>query len=289
MVMGVHMDNLPTPLVFSITAGLLLVGMAWALARFTGLVALIRLSDGMQDKSVWQIWKRWLRAGLLGWTKAAWRLANIQMVVFLAMLPLFIPCLACAGAPLFGGIFSGDLSFNEPVSYARILVVILLVLLILIILSIPLSLVGPYVQIAQRAVVLDGLGVFPALRRGWEVARGHSADVFTLWLVGALLSFAFWLVVLPLVGILAVGGMVAAWVFGAGVYGLIAQVLEAQISFFIAVSADGLLFLIVLFLPVGLLDGLMSTAMAVSWTRAYRKFCPVLQSQNELRKDSGQN
>lgn len=267
----------------------MLLGGIWTLTHFAGLVALIRLTDGLQDNGVWQVWKCWFRAGFLGWTKSAWRLMGIQGVIFLTMLPLLIPCFVCTGVPLFGDMIFGDLSYDEPVLIGRVLIVILLILLILIILSIPFSLMGPYVQIARRAAVLDGLGVFPSLYRGWDVMHIHWAEVIILWLMGVLINFAFWLVVVPILGILAVGGMVAAWVLGGGIYILAARILEPQISFLVAVGIGGLIFLAILILPFWLLDGLMSTASAVSWTQAYRKYYPVLQCPNEFPEAPGEN
>ncbi len=253
-----------------ILLGVALVGGFYGLVRMAGEAALIRLADQEPGAGIWQVWKDWRSSWRsdwrLGWAGMTWRLAAIHLLVTLAALPAGIAALACMAVPLGGGLFRG-----APIPTGRMAIAVGWAMIILVILSVPLSALGAYVRLAQRAAVLENCGALAALRRGLAVARRHAQEVFTLWLVLGTLQLLYALVILPLVSFLAIAGMALAWLVGALIF-FAADLLAASLSaYWVAVVAGGLVFVLVLYLPMSLVDGLMSTYVSVSWTHTYRK------------------
>jgi len=253
-----------------ILLGVALVGGFSGLVRTAGEAALIRLADQQAGASIWQVWKVWRSSRhsdwRLDWAGMTWRLVAVHLLIMLAALPVVIAALACMAVPLGGELFSG-----WPVPTGRMVVAVGWALVILVILSVPLSAAGAYVRLVQRAVVLESCGTLAALRRGLDMARRHSQEMFTLWLVLGTFQMLYALVVLPLVSFLAVAGMALAWLVGALVFFVFDAFMTAQGAYCIAVLLGALVFLLVLYLPISLVDGLMATYVSVSWTRTYRK------------------
>lgn len=209
-----------------------------------------------------------------GWTTSLWRLALVNATLFLLVLPAAAVSLACIGLALGGA--AGAIFSNQPVPLERMVVAVIVAAVLLTILSIPATALGAYTRLAQRAVVLDGLGVRAALLCGVQIVRGCFREVFILWLVLTTFQLLYALVALPLVSFLAVTGMALAWIIGAGVYFVIQSLMEAQVAFIIAALLGGLVFVLVLYLPMWLVDGLAATYVSVSWTRAYRQMAAGL-------------
>lgn len=251
------------------------LGFLYSLGRLAGEAALIRLGDQGPSVSVWQVWKAWQRGWLVGgWTTSLWRLALVNATLFLLVLPAAAVSLACIGLALGGA--AGAIFSNQPVPLERMVVAVIVAAVLLTILSIPATALGAYTRLAQRAVVLDGLGVRAALLCGVQIVRGCFREVFILWLVLTTFQLLYALVALPLVSFLAVTGMALAWIIGAGVYFVIQSLMEAQVAFIIAALLGGLVFVLVLYLPMWLVDGLAATYVSVSWTRAYRQMAAGL-------------
>lgn len=260
------------PWIIPVVLGL---GFLYSLGRLAGEVALIRLGDRDPAASVWQVWKGWRRGWLAGWTSAVWRLALVNGVLFLISLPAAAASLACIVLAM-GGAAGRELFSNQPVPVERMVAAVVVVTVLLTILSIPATALGVYTRLVQRAVALDGLGVRAALLRGVQIVRCCFRDVFTLWLVLTTFQLLYALVALPLVSFLAVTGMALAWIVGAGVYFVFQSLMEAQAAFVIAALLGGLVFGLVLYAPMSLVDGLAATYVSVSWTRAYRQMAAGL-------------
>lgn len=163
-----------------------------------------------------------------------WRVFGLSFLIGLAFLLLFMPIFLI-------GIFTAGIGF--------------LCLLPLICLLIPVGIaVGIIIEQANRAIVLENLGIFEALKRGWEVFK---SNVWTLVLM-ALILFGITLVlsiliVLPI--FIIVLPTIFAFAMGEG---------QSFTPLYIAGA------LICLYMPVlWLLNGILNTYTQSAWTLTY--------------------
>lgn len=165
-----------------------------------------------------------------------WRVFGLSFLIGLAFLLLFIPLI------LLGVITAG---------------VALLCLLPLICLFIPVGFaVGIIIEQANRAIVLEDLGIFDGLKRSWEISRANIVPLIVMGLI--------------LFGITLVGGIVIALPIFIVVFPTIfAFALGEGQSFsplYIALAC------ICLYAPVSLvLNGILTTFTQSAWTLTYMR------------------
>ncbi|MFM8319950.1 MAG: hypothetical protein ACKOC5_03460, partial [Chloroflexota bacterium] len=158
---------------------------------------------------------------------------------------------------------------GEVAPAARMAAAGLAALLILSLLYLPLSLAGGLLQLARRAIVLDGAGVVAGLGRAWGLALRRGQEVFSLWVTLLALELGYYLVALPLAAGLAVAGMLVGWAAGAAVYLALEGRLALEAGFGLAALAGLGVMFVIAGLPMMLVDGLWSTYVSLAWTRVY--------------------
>jgi hypothetical protein len=211
------------------------------------------------------VWKASGKGYRLGWTRAAWRLQGLQLLMLPVMVQLWGVSLLPAAAALGQGAFMG-----HPVSAARMTAAVLLALLGASFVYLPVSFIGGLVQIARRAMVIEDLGVFAGLRRAWQVLRGGAKEVLALWLLLAALELGYFFVAAPIAAALSIIGMVLAWLTGGAVFLALESIVTMEAAFGLAVSVGLLVLGVVMGLPLLLADGLWSSYVSVAWTHTYR-------------------
>ncbi|HEX9797413.1 MAG TPA: hypothetical protein VGA52_10520, partial [Anaerolineales bacterium] len=182
-----------------------------------------------------------LSSAFKGGLEHFWRLLGLNLLVFGA--GIVLAGIAIAALLVFGLVTLG---------------IGLLCLIPLICLIVPLAvLVNVYLNLTQVAIVVDGLPVFEALRKAWQVARAHVGPVIVMalilvfggFLVGLILSAPMILLVIPVVSGLALGS-------------------DASIGVGVGVAA----LCFVLYLPVLIvLSGVIQTYLYGAWTVTYRR------------------
>lgn len=226
-----------------------------AVARYVSETALIRMVDDYEETQ--QV--RRVRDGLrLGWTRAAWRLFVIDVIIFLGTFALVIALYLPAIFPvlmvierdmeliLFGALVATVMAFT---AIALSIVVVAS--------SILLS------RLAHQACAVDGLGVIASIRQAFNVVRHNLKEVAPIWVAMIGVDLTYPLLVAPiaivLVGMgLAVGGIVAA-----GVGSLATWILAGIVGV--------VLFLLILAVPMAFLGGLREVFQSSAWTLTYRE------------------
>ncbi|HEX5809161.1 MAG TPA: hypothetical protein VFY25_10885, partial [Anaerolineales bacterium] len=165
---------------------LLIVGIVVAIARYVSETAVIRMVDEYENNGT----KMTVREGFrIGWSRTAWRLFLINLIVNLPVILFFI-VLIIAGTIIFLTVTNGNEAFTA-VSVVGMIGLVFLSIFVVIIVSIFLGLLRHFFW---RVAVLENAGVRESLRRGWAMVRENWKNVGLMWLVMIGLGIA-WIVV----------------------------------------------------------------------------------------------
>ena len=259
-----------------ITLGVVAAGMTvfGILGRYTAEAALIRMVHEEQETGE----KAGILRGLrMGFSRSAWRLFLIDVLVNLPMLlALFLafglallPILFWAVGSTAAGVTGALLTFGG----------VLLVILLSVLVSAALSL---FVQVIRRACVVEELGVLASIGRGFGMVRRHFKEVVAIWLIWIGTRLAWMLASVPLLILLSpilllfvIAGVAVGAVPAVLVGGLLSTTLAAPFYWIVGILAGLPLFLLVVLTPMLFLGGLVEVFKSSSWTLAYRELCEL--------------
>jgi hypothetical protein len=202
----------------------------------------------------------------LGWSRKAWRLFLIDLIIGIPVFLFFLIFLAlvlapillwATGAPVLGGL--GTIAsiglFFLLICAAIVVGVVLSFLLIFF----------------RRACVLQDLGVIESIRKGYFVVRQNLKDTGVMWLIMAGINIGWSIVIIP-VGLLIVllaglvAGVVALAVGGAG-----ATFLSGIEPWIFAIVVGLPIFIVLVSVPLAFFNGLRVTFVSSTWTMTFRE------------------
>ncbi len=230
----------------------LVLYIAGRFARYVSETALIHMVDRHEESgerlSVWQ--------GLrLGWSRAAWRLFLIDLVVTISAAAAGIALFILVLSPVALWVNAGE----TAVIVGGFLTTGLLMLAIFVVIIFA-GLVTLVRVMASRACVLEGLTVTGSIRRGYAMVRGSLKDVILMGLVTVGI-ICFWPAVL---------GMATLLLLSAGLLiGALPVVVFANLSD--PAILGGTVFILVVVAPLVFLEGLLRVFFSSVWTLAYRQ------------------
>ncbi len=254
---GIGMNSrVGTYLTILIGAALVLY-IAGRVARYVSETALIHMVDRHEGSGE----RLSVRQGLrLGWSRAAWRLFLIDLVITIAA--------AAAGIVLFGLVLSPValwINGGETAVIVGGLLTASLLLLAIFVVIIFAGLVTLVRMMARRACALEGLTVTGSIRRGYAMVRTSLKDVILMGLATAGIN-GIW----P-----AVIGTAALLLLSAGLaIGALPVVILAGLSDPATLPAailGGAFFILVMVAPLVFLEGLLRVFFSSVWTLAYRQ------------------
>jgi len=239
-------------------AGLVL-GVIFTIGHFVSQTALIRMVDHLENSGEKLSWRQGFR---LGWSRAAWRLFLISLLIGVAGILVFGLLSGVAALPAIIGSLAGEswtaigiiltIGLGLPVLFLAILVGLLFSLLM---------------EMIRRTCVMDNRGVIDSIRLGWLAVRQNFRDVGVMWLLTIGIRLGLAIVLIPMVMVL-VG---VAILFGGGLGGLVYLVFSGLTAgWVIAASLGGLVFLAIMVLPLTFVSGLEQTYLSSTWTLTYR-------------------
>jgi hypothetical protein len=240
-----------------------MLAVAAAIARYVSETALIRMVDQHEATGV----KVGVRQGFrLGWSRVAFRLFLLDLVLGLTTLIAFLLLILVAASPLLvwltdstplrilGSVLAGALG--------------LIVIFAAIVTGIALSLL---LQLWRRAVVLEDLGVNAAVRRGWQLLRQRLGDVVVMGLILFALGLAWSILLIPvfvlLLAVAAIGGGLPALL----AYGIVGLMTQGAAPWIAAAVVGVPIFIVVMFIPLTVLSGWKQTFESSTWTLTYRE------------------
>jgi hypothetical protein len=172
-------------------------------AQYVSETALIRMVDNYEETGERLTFREGFK---LGWSRKAWRLFLIDLVINLPALILFGVLLFLALVPLF-------LLGSEQTSLGVFGIIAAIGFLFVWVLGVIVAsaILTLLKRFFRRACALEGLGVIDSIRRGYRVVRANLRDIGVMWLIMVGIDLAWPLVILPVV---AIAGLAAVIIGG---------------------------------------------------------------------------
>jgi hypothetical protein len=247
-----------------------LVGVVMAIARYVSETAVIKMVDDYEATGN----KMTVRQGFrLGWSKTAWRLFLINLIVNLPAIALMLVLLV-AGIGIYLAWVNGTANFAAFSTVATI-VLVFITIFVVVILSIVLKLLRNFFW---RVSVLEDLGVRESLKRGWTFVLENWKNVGLMWLVmiglGIVWAFVSIIVIIVSIPIVIVTAVIAVLV-AALPYLLFAGIFSTFLTGWLPWIAGALfvapLFFTIAFAPWVLLGSWQAVYTSTVWTLTYRE------------------
>ncbi len=257
------------PIIIALVCLALLVFVALRVAYYVSDVALIRMVDGYENTGEKLRFRQGWR---LGWSRAAWRLFWIDLVIFVPLVVIFVALFSCAALP----VLLGTIGQREPGLPAVVASVGMAFLFIFLAIVVGL-LVSFVLEVIRRVAALENRGVFDSIRRGWWLVRHNFSSVGLMWLILLGIRIGFTILMIPVFFLLlAVAGLIGGGI-GVGLYFLVHLTGNTLASWITAGIVGGGLFLLLIGAPLIFLGGLRETYFSTVWTLTYREL-PVKEA-----------
>jgi hypothetical protein len=240
-----------------------LLAIIGAVIRYVSEVGAIRMVDHYEDSGEKLLVSHGFR---FGWSNRAFRVFLIDLLFSLLLFILFLFLFLFAASPLLLWIFETELA--RIIGTVTAVGLFLLVVLLLILTSITYSLLS---QFFRRAVIMENLGVFEAIRRGFSLVMSNLGGVILVGIILFVITIIWGILMIPVfIGV----------VLSAGILGLIPGVLagwiatfytEGNIPYIIGAFFALPVFLLALLAPLFWLGGLFEIFHLSAWTITYRQ------------------
>jgi hypothetical protein len=265
----------------------IIVGAAWLallillsmVGRYTSRAALIGMVDSSEQTGEQPGFWKGLR---MGFSRNAWRLFFIDLIVFLGWLLVIVLMVSLVGAPLF--LLAADSELGRAIGIATSGGMFFVFLAVGVVLS---AFVSLFVQVIRRACVQDNLGVFAGIRRGWKTIFSNFTSFLLIWAIWIGVRIGWILALIPIVLLLTpvflvmtlLGVFIAAApaLITAGITSLLVEGLWP----WIAAGLVGVpIFFLMVGLPLAFISGFVEIFKSNLWTLSYRDLSPL---QAELK------
>ena len=238
--------------------------------RYTSEVSLIKMVDKYEDSG------EKVKAGegfKLGWSREAWRLFLVDLVIELPFLVATLLLIGLILVPVM--IWSGDNTAASLVSMLTSIGLAMLLGLTLLAVRAVLAVIKPLIR---REISLHQATVGGGIKQGWKLARKYWKEAGLMWLIIFGLNIVWPLVMIPvvLVSLVPAGGLGvgAALLIGGEAFTTGAP------AMFWAIFVGLGLFIFVLAIPVGFVNGLRETFQSSTWTLTYREIKALKSLEN---------
>jgi hypothetical protein len=238
---------------------------ASVVARYVSETSLIQMVDDYEETGE----KRSVRQGFrLGWSRTAWRLFLINLLIGLPTALVFILLFALAFAPLL--LWATESKVAGIIGTVATIGLFFLVLLLVIIAATVLSLLKHFFR---RVCALEELGVIESIRQGYTVVRQHLKDVGIMWLIMVGLGIAWMFVMFFVTIVLLILALMLAGFPALLVGGLASLIFEGAVPWILAAVVGMPIFILVMAVPGLFLGGLAEVFKSSVWTLTYRELC----------------
>ncbi len=233
------------------------------IARYVVETSMIRMVDSYEETgkklSFRQGWK-------LGWSREAWRLFLINLVIFIPVFFGVIILLSLAALPLLMWTSGSDV-MGAIGTVASVGLFFLFIFVIIIVIA----LLALLVRFFRRVCVLEKVGVGDALRRGFALVKQNWKDVGLMWLITIGISIGWGLLMIPVVFLLLAAGALLGGAVALLVHGLAGLVMGNLVAWIVAALVGVPAFILVIAIPASFLSGLKEVYMSSTWTLTYRE------------------
>ncbi len=268
-----------TPEVINILIGVLIgfvcliiiLSVIGTIVRYVSETALIRMVDQHETSGETLTFREGWR---LGWSRPAWNMFLMDLLIGLATLIVFLAALIVAALPLLVWFTQ-----STPLQVLGTLIAVGLILLVVfatVLIGLALSLV---LLFARRAIALEDLGPIEAIRRGYSIVRARLTDILLMGLIMFGIAILWGLVMIPVFLAAALVAAVVA-VLPALLVGGIAGLFTTGATPWIVGAIIGLpLFIIVILIPSTLVEGWHQVFSSSAWTLTYREALALIKTK----------
>lgn len=262
---GIPADVKNTFITLAIVAAVIFIVLVivGTVARYVSETSLIRMVNEYEEteirKSVRQGWK-------LGWSRAAWKLFLIDLLIDVPVGLAFLVLFLAASAPLLLWMTGDTVAMIVGAVTASGFFFLMIVLAVIV--AEALKLVKHF---ARRTCALDEQGVWSSISQGYTLARGHLKDVGLMWLITLGVRIAWWFSMLLIAFLLVLAGILVGGLLTLIVGGIAALMTGATTAWIIGGVTGGVIFVLVLVLPLVLVEGLREVFLSSTWTLTYRQ------------------
>ena len=137
----------------------------------------------------------------------------------------------------------------------------------------------------RRAVAIEGFGVFEALQRGFQLVRQNLTNVILMWLITLGLNLGYTILLIPVGFMVLLAAAILAGGIGLSVGGLTGLLTSGDLPVIVGLVTGIPLFILLMLIPLGFLDGLRETFMSSTWTLTYREACALDKLEPEFEED----
>lgn len=241
--------------------------------RYMAETSLIRtvdqIEDGGRNIGLWSALR-------LGWSRQAWRLFIIDVVVFLGVTlvltmlvvppAVFIPMMAGIGETALVFAIVSVVGYSVPVALATIFLITVAI---------------SFTRLCHRASTLEGLGVFPAIGRAFNMLGMHIKELGQLWLSMLAIEILYPFAVIPLFMVASIGSLLLSGAIIVPAMLTLMALNAAEWVFITAGVLSGLLFLGLLAVPLLFISGLKEAFTSSAWTVGYREVLALKPAEDE--------
>jgi hypothetical protein len=239
------------------------------IARYVAETALIRMVDDYEETGE----KHSIRGGFrLGWSRTAFRLFLIKLLIGLPVTVVFILLFALSLAPLL--LWVTKSSVAGILGTVAAIGLFFMILFLAIIVGAAISLL---LKFFWRACALEEVGVTESIRQGFGLVRQRLKDVGIMWLImvgvqigWVLAMIAMVIVLFPAIILLIVLGGVLGGLPALVVGGLVSLLFEGPVPWVLGALVGLPIFILVVATPWLFLGGLMEVFKSSVWTLTYR-------------------
>ena len=268
-----------TVVTLAIVAGcvLVLLIILGIILRYVSESAIVQLVDEYETSDT----KYSIRQGFRkGFSRSAWQVFLINLVidvpVFLAFVILFLIALSPAllwlienpAASIVGTVAAIGLFF----------VVVFLAIIVAAALSV-------LKRFFYRVCILEGSGVFDAIKEGYRIVRANFKDAVIMWLILIGIGLGFSIALIPEAFLLVLIAALIGRVMGLTVGG-VSSIFAGDIQSLVAGLVAGVpIFILFIIAPLAFLSGLKETYISTSWTLSYREIRALENLDLEIEVD----
>ncbi len=249
--------------VLAICALAIVLTLVFAVVRYVAETALIGMVNEIEETGNTNV-----RSGFRhGWSRHAWRLFLIDVVIGIPVAIAALILLAFAASPLV--LLFIDSTAAKVIGIVGAVGLFFIWALLMIVVSAVVSLLR---EIARRQCVLDDKGVLASIGDGYWMIRRNLSDVGVMWLILIGVGIVWSIVMIPVVLVLLALFLAIGAVLAGGPALLLYAITQAEApAIVVAVIAATPLFLLVFVAPLLFLNGLYLTFRSSTWTLTYRE------------------
>jgi hypothetical protein len=253
--------------VLGLMTGLLLVLMVLVIvgtiARHVSEAALIQMVDQYEETGERRSFGQGLR---LGWSRTAWRLFLIELVVDVPVVLALIALYVAVFAPLALGLWGG----TAAAVVAGSLVTVGLLLLAVAATFVAVAVLSLLKQFFRRACAVDQLGVVASIRKGFAVAKQNALNAGVMGLIVVGLNLLWMVAMIPVVFTVLVAAGILGALPGFAAFSLASLAWSGAAPVLVAIGVGLFFFFLVLAAPLVFMDGLRMVFVSSTWTLTYR-------------------